>query len=155
KKQGIWKFSVSDHNHPPSSNPAAHFINRNLYNKTQEEKTFPEKNLLATVSTIYTAKNKSALSNQASWRLSVLSTLQKINPPSPTKQLSVPFFISTKCWECPGKSQRGLQDHNIIPPLCPSPQPVLGEDDGSGVLVNECSCLFQRVYTPGTCCQGA
>ena len=86
KKQGIWKFSVSNpsHNHPPSSNPAAHVINRKLDDKTQQEvqqladsglkpsqilqtlkKTHPEKQLLATVSTIYTAKKKSALSNRA------------------------------------------------------------------------------------------
>ncbi|KNZ48262.1 hypothetical protein VP01_578g3, partial [Puccinia sorghi] len=85
-KQGIWKFSVSNpsHNHPSSSNPAAHVINRKFDNKAQQEvqqladsglkpsqiiqtlkKTNPEKHLLATVSTIYTAKKESTLFNQA------------------------------------------------------------------------------------------
>ncbi|KNZ55920.1 uncharacterized protein VP01_2542g2 [Puccinia sorghi] len=69
-KKGTWKISIlnSSHEHPHSSNPAAHVINRKLSNKNlkevQKPKTHPEKKLLATISTLYTEKKKSTPSNK-------------------------------------------------------------------------------------------
>jgi hypothetical protein len=80
KKKDHWRFSVSNpaHNHPSSLNPAAHTANRQLTDSLFEEmkklgdaglkpsvilatlkKTHPNKTILATISTIYTARKKS------------------------------------------------------------------------------------------------
>jgi hypothetical protein len=79
KKKGHWRFRVSNpaHNHPSSLDPSAHTTNRQLTKSLYEEmkklgdaglkplvilatlkKTHPDETILATISTIYTARKK-------------------------------------------------------------------------------------------------